>query len=85
MSKLKTTFFCQNCGAQYAKWHNDAIKEISCIRHCITHNNGMIDQDYVDNSPLRTYQLNDVIEINEPDINTFISHFESAYRLILGI
>ncbi|MFN7099228.1 MAG: hypothetical protein ACK4M4_02485, partial [Flavobacterium sp.] len=20
MSKVKTTFFCQNCGAQYAKW-----------------------------------------------------------------
>ena len=20
MSKLKTTFFCQNCGTQYAKW-----------------------------------------------------------------
>ena len=20
MAKVKTTFFCQNCGAQYAKW-----------------------------------------------------------------
>jgi DNA repair protein RadA/Sms len=20
MSKIKTSFFCQNCGAQYAKW-----------------------------------------------------------------
>ena len=25
MSKVKTTFFCQNCGAQYAKWQGQCM------------------------------------------------------------
>jgi DNA repair protein RadA/Sms len=33
MAKLKTTFFCQNCGAQYAKWQGqcNACKEWNTI------------------------------------------------------
>jgi DNA repair protein RadA/Sms len=33
MSKLKTTFFCQNCGAQYAKWQGqcNSCKEWNTI------------------------------------------------------
>ena len=33
MSKIKTTFFCQNCGAQYAKWQGqcNACKEWNTI------------------------------------------------------
>ena len=33
MSKLKTTFFCQNCGAQYSKWQGqcNACKEWNTI------------------------------------------------------
>ena len=33
MSKVKTTFFCQNCGTQYAKWHGqcNACKEWNTI------------------------------------------------------
>ena len=32
-TKLKTTFFCQNCGAQYAKWQGqcNACKEWNTI------------------------------------------------------
>ena len=33
MAKVKTTFFCQNCGAQYAKWQGqcNACKEWNTI------------------------------------------------------
>ena len=33
MSKVKTTFFCQNCGTQYAKWQGqcNACKEWNTI------------------------------------------------------
>lgn len=33
MAKLKTTFFCQNCGTQYAKWQGqcNACKEWNTI------------------------------------------------------
>ena len=33
MSKIKTTFFCQNCGAQYAKWQGqcNSCKEWNTI------------------------------------------------------
>ena len=33
MSKVKTTFFCQNCGAQYAKWQGqcNSCKEWNTI------------------------------------------------------
>jgi DNA repair protein RadA/Sms len=33
MSKLKTTFFCQNCGAQYSKWQGqcNSCKEWNTI------------------------------------------------------
>jgi DNA repair protein RadA/Sms len=33
MAKLKTTFFCQNCGSQYAKWQGqcNACKEWNTI------------------------------------------------------
>ena len=33
MAKVKTTFYCQNCGAQYAKWQGqcNACKEWNTI------------------------------------------------------
>ena len=33
MAKLKTTFFCQNCGSQYSKWQGQcmACKEWNTI------------------------------------------------------
>ena len=33
MAKVKTTFFCQNCGSQYAKWQGQctACKEWNSI------------------------------------------------------
>ena len=33
MAKVKTTFFCQNCGSQYAKWQGQctACKEWNTI------------------------------------------------------
>ena len=33
MAKLKTSFFCQNCGTQYAKWQGqcNACKEWNTI------------------------------------------------------
>ena len=33
MSKIKTTFFCQNCGSQYSKWQGQctACKEWNTI------------------------------------------------------
>lgn len=33
MSKIKTTFFCQNCGSQYAKWQGqcNSCKEWNTI------------------------------------------------------
>jgi DNA repair protein RadA/Sms len=37
MSKVKTTFFCQNCGAQYAKWQGqcNSCKEWNTIEEII--------------------------------------------------
>jgi DNA repair protein RadA/Sms len=39
MSKIKTTFFCQNCGAQYAKWQGqcNSCKEWNTIAEEIIH------------------------------------------------
>ena len=48
MAKLKTTFFCQNCGSQYSKWQGQctACKEWNTIAEEIIENNGCLLSEY---------------------------------------
>lgn len=71
MSKVKTTFFCQNCGAQYARWQGqcNSCKEWNTIAEEIIQKQEKVDWKATQTStskvskPLKITQIDSVDEI----------------------
>lgn len=67
------------------KWHNEPIREIALIRHCIVHNNGKIDQEYLNVSRIKTFTLlNFQIDFTDIELDTQFKTFEDAYKNIMA-
>ncbi|MDA9069786.1 DNA repair protein RadA [Algibacter sp.] len=80
MAKIKTTFFCQNCGSQYAKWQGqcNACKEWNTIVEEVIHKPEKSDWK----SPTSTVKkasiplrINEIDSSKEPRLNTFDGEF----------
>ena len=80
MAKIKTTFFCQNCGSQYAKWQGqcNACKEWNTIVEEVIHKPEKSDWK----SPTSTakkasipLRINEIDASKEPRLNTFDGEF----------
>ena len=80
MAKIKTTFFCQNCGSQYAKWQGqcNACKEWNTIVEEVIQKPEKSDWK----SPTSTakkasipLRINEIDASKEPRLNTFDGEF----------
>ena len=80
MAKVKTTFFCQNCGSQYAKWQGqcNACKEWNTIVEEVIQKPEKSDWK----SPTSTakkasipLRINEIDASKEPRLNTFDGEF----------
>jgi len=80
MAKIKTTFFCQNCGSQYAKWQGqcNACKEWNTIVEEVIQKPEKSDWK----SPTSTVKkasiplrINEIDASKEPRLNTFDGEF----------
>ena len=80
MAKIKTTFFCQNCGSQYAKWQGqcNACKESNTIVEEVIQKPEKSDWK----SPTSTakkasipLRINEIDASKEPRLNTFDGEF----------
>ena len=80
MAKIKTTFFCQNCGSQYAKWQGqcNACKEWNTIVEEVIQKPEKSDWK----SPTSTakkasipLRINEIDSSKEPRLNTFDGEF----------
>ena len=75
MAKVKTTFFCQNCGSQYAKWQGQctSCKEWNTIAEEIIHKETKPSWSVAEASPKRAAVAQRVSEISttaETRLNT---------------
>jgi DNA repair protein RadA/Sms len=68
MTKVKTTFFCQNCGHQYAKWHGQcsACKEWNTIVEEVIQKPDK--KDWKSSESSRTRRAGKSLRINEIDV-----------------
>lgn len=63
------------------KWYNAAIREIAVIRHCIIHNDGCANREYV--AEFGTYNLGEKIaEIDKAVIDRHYEIFLKAFERI---
>ncbi|HUU88977.1 MAG TPA: hypothetical protein VMX17_14675 [Candidatus Glassbacteria bacterium] len=58
------------------QYYDDYITEVILYRNCIVHNNGIIDQKYVNKSKLKRYGVGDKLDFSETDFRTFLKYFE---------
>lgn len=74
MAKVKTTFFCQNCGNQYSKWQGQctACKEWNTIAEEVIQKPEKSAWKTSDNKPSRTTELkiSEIDTLNETRLNT---------------
>ncbi|WP_370477131.1 DNA repair protein RadA [Tamlana flava] len=80
MAKVKTTFFCQNCGTQFAKWQGqcNACKEWNTIVEEVIQKPEKSDWKSSTSSVKRTsvpLKINEIDTTNEPRLDTFDSEF----------
>ena len=85
MAKIKTTFFCQNCGSQYAKWQGqcNACKEWNTIVEEVIQKPEKSDWK----SPTSTVKKASVpLRINEIDASkeTRLNTFDGEFNRVLG-
>jgi DNA repair protein RadA/Sms len=86
MAKLKTTFFCQNCGTQYSKWQGQctACKEWNTITEEVIAKPEKSDWKTPTNTPKRTSKpllINEIDASKEARLNT---HDEEFNRVLGG-
>lgn len=81
MAKVKTTFFCQNCGSQYAKWQGQcaACKEWNTIVEEVVHKAEKSDWKTPTSSIVKRaskpLNINDIDVSKEVRLNTFDNEF----------
>lgn len=78
MSKVKTTFFCQNCGAQSAKWIG---KCPSCnewntyVEEVVVKSTGSISEKLTAKRTNKPFQINEIILTENQRLNTYNNEF----------
>ncbi len=80
MAKVKTTFFCQNCGSQYAKWQGQCIacKEWNTIVEEVIQKTEKNDWKTSDNKVKRVskpLKIQDIDSTQESRLNTYDNEF----------
>lgn len=66
------------------KWYNEPMREVALIRHCICHQNGIIDQQYLRDSRIKTFSvIGTTIDFTEPELDLQFTVFEDAYNQIM--
>ncbi|MEL0455514.1 DNA repair protein RadA [Flavobacteriaceae bacterium SZ-1-7] len=80
MAKVKTTFFCQNCGTQFAKWQGqcNACKEWNTIVEEVIQKPEKSDWKSSTSSVKRAsvpLRINEIDTTNEPRLDTFDAEF----------
>ncbi|XCF06248.1 DNA repair protein RadA [Tamlana crocina] len=80
MAKVKTTFFCQNCGTQYSKWQGqcNACKEWNTIVEELVEKPSQSDWKSPTSSVKRKavpLKINEIDVSSEPRLNTFDAEF----------
>ncbi len=85
MAKVKTTFFCQNCGTQYAKWQGqcNACKEWNTIVEELIQKPDKKDWK---TSTLKTNKVSIPLQINEIDTSkeSRLDTFDNEFNRVLG-
>ncbi len=85
MAKVKTTFFCQNCGTQYAKWQGqcNACKEWNTITEELIQKPEKSDWKISDSSKKRTSKP---LKINEIDASedARLNSLDGEFNRVLG-
>ncbi len=67
----------------YQLWHNDQVREIALLRHCITHGKSKIDAEYIRKSKIKTYTtIGTPITFSDPDLDLQFKTFEDAFNRI---
>lgn len=68
-------------------WYNDPINDIAQIRHCMAHQNGIMDQAHLDKIKITLnkskYPLGP-IKLEALDIDDYLKAFKSAYDTIMA-
>lgn len=64
------------------KWYNDSIKDISEIRHCIAHDNGILDQNRLNKIKTNAIYKVGEIRLEATTIDDYFQAFVSAYSVI---
>ncbi|NJX15979.1 DNA repair protein RadA [Tamlana crocina] len=80
MAKVKTTFFCQNCGTQYSKWQGqcNACKEWNTIVEEVVEKPSKSDWKSPTSAVKRKavpLKINEIDVSSEPRLNTFDAEF----------
>ena len=85
MAKVKTTFFCQSCGNQYAKWQGQctACKEWNTIVEEVIQKPEKSDWKSPTSAVKRAavpLRIKDIDVSKEPRLNTFDAEFNRVFR-----
>jgi hypothetical protein len=69
------------------KWYNDSINDIAQIRHCMAHQNGLMDQKHMDDLKIELnknkYKVGEIIKLEPKDIDDYFRVFQSSYTMIM--
>ncbi len=77
------------CGYGYSDWltanEYSMLKKYFQQRHVLQHNDGIVDQDYIDKSKDNSYQLGQRLIIRETDVNEFADIVDKIGKQILTL